>query len=140
MKPLVGAMQAWSWYVSTQEKRASFSRLELIPLSLLRSFVISCFAIVILSILGLAFKNNHEEFVGGIEQPEDGPAVASTIFVAVLVYIVGGPLPAVNSPMFHVCELTNKSSHPGIPSILRPARSFAHAREPTRSDCPINET
>lgn len=63
MKPLVGAMQAWS------------------------CFVISIFAIVILSILGLAFKNNHEEFVGGIEDPEDGPAVASTIFVAVLVYI-----------------------------------------------------
>lgn len=55
-----------------------------------RSFVISCFAIAILSILGLCFKNNHEEFVGGIEDPEDGPAVASTIFVAVLVYIVSG--------------------------------------------------
>lgn len=54
------------------------------------SFVISCFAIVILSILGLAFKNGHEEFVGGIEDPADGPAVASTIFVAVLVYVVSG--------------------------------------------------
>ncbi|CAN8098756.1 unnamed protein product [Discula destructiva] len=63
MKPLVGAMQAWS------------------------CFVISCFAIVILSILGLCFKNNHEEFVGGVEDPADGPAVASTIFVAVLVYV-----------------------------------------------------
>ncbi|KAF3762461.1 hypothetical protein M406DRAFT_323564 [Cryphonectria parasitica EP155] len=63
MKPIVSAVQAWS------------------------CFVISVFAIVILSILGAAFKNNHEEFVGGIEQPEDGPAVANTVFVAVFVYI-----------------------------------------------------
>ncbi|ROW10836.1 hypothetical protein VPNG_05325 [Cytospora leucostoma] len=63
MKPLVGAMQAWS------------------------CFVISIFGIVVLSVLGLAFKNNHEEFVGGIEQPEDGPAVGRTLFTAVLVYL-----------------------------------------------------
>lgn len=50
--------------------------------------MISCFAIVILSILGLAFKNDHEEFVGGMDQPADGQAVASTVFVAVLVYAV----------------------------------------------------
>lgn len=32
--------------------------------------------------------------MGGIEDPEDGPAVASTIFVSVLVYVVSAPSPA----------------------------------------------
>lgn len=37
--------------------------------------------------------------MGGIEDPEDGPAVASTIFVAVLVYIVSIlPTPRASSP------------------------------------------
>ncbi|ROV91312.1 hypothetical protein VSDG_07761 [Cytospora chrysosperma] len=63
MKPLVGAMQAWS------------------------CFVISIFGIIVLSILGLAFKNNHEEFVGGIEDPADGKAVAGTLFTAVWIYV-----------------------------------------------------
>ncbi|KAL1892519.1 hypothetical protein Sste5346_007031 [Sporothrix stenoceras] len=62
MKPLVGAVQAWS------------------------CVVISVFAILILSILGLLFKGNHHEMVGGIDDPENGPEVAATIFVAVLVY------------------------------------------------------
>ncbi|EON97970.1 hypothetical protein UCRPA7_6582 [Phaeoacremonium minimum UCRPA7] len=62
MKPVVGAVQAWS------------------------CVVISVFAIIILSILGLLFKNNHHEVVGGVEDPENGPAVAGTVFVAVLVY------------------------------------------------------
>ena len=52
------------------------------------SVVISVFAIIILSILGLLFKNNHHEVVGGVEDPENGPAVAGTVFVAVLVYAV----------------------------------------------------
>ena len=50
--------------------------------------VISVFAIVILSILGGLYKSNHHEVVGGIEDPEDGPAVAGTIFTAVIVYAV----------------------------------------------------
>ncbi|CAK7220566.1 hypothetical protein SBRCBS47491_004232 [Sporothrix bragantina] len=62
MKPLVGAMQAWS------------------------CVVISVFAIIILSIMGLLFKSNHHEMVGGVEDPENGPEVAATIFIAVLVY------------------------------------------------------
>ncbi|OAA62699.1 hypothetical protein SPI_04239 [Niveomyces insectorum RCEF 264] len=62
MKPFVGAMQAWS------------------------CVVISVFAIVILSILGLLFRGNHHEMVGGIDDPENGPEVAATIFVAVLIY------------------------------------------------------
>ncbi|KUI66212.1 hypothetical protein VM1G_01602 [Cytospora mali] len=87
MKPLVGAMQAWS------------------------CFVISIFAIIILSILGLAFKHNHEEFVGGIEQPEDGPAVAHTIFIAVLVYIV--------SPMENITSPAPDDNNELIPVILQ---------------------
>ncbi|TPX15382.1 uncharacterized protein E0L32_004362 [Thyridium curvatum] len=62
MKPLVGAMQAWS------------------------CVVISVFAIVILSILGILFKNEHHEFVGGEEDPENGGQVAGTIFIAVIIY------------------------------------------------------
>ena len=52
------------------------------------SVVISVFAIVILSGLGLLFRSNHHEFVGGTEDPENGPEVAATIFIAVLIYTV----------------------------------------------------
>ncbi|KAK0618317.1 hypothetical protein B0T17DRAFT_495276 [Bombardia bombarda] len=62
MKPLVGAMQAWS------------------------CFVISIFAIIILSILGVLYRKNHPELVGGEEDPENGPEVAATIFIAVIIY------------------------------------------------------
>jgi ribonuclease kappa len=50
--------------------------------------VISIFAIVILSVLGLVFRSNHHEFVGGDEDPSDGPEVAGTIFTAVTIYAV----------------------------------------------------
>lgn len=66
------------------------------------SFVLSIFAIIILSVLGLVYKNGHEEFVGGIDDPEDGSAVASTIFVAVFVYIVS----RVNHSIHHTPWLT----------------------------------
>ncbi|KAL2122884.1 hypothetical protein VTJ04DRAFT_3339 [Mycothermus thermophilus] len=62
MKPIVSAVQAWS------------------------CFVISAFAIVILGTLGFLFKNNHPELVGGEDDPEDGPAVAATVFTAVFIY------------------------------------------------------
>ncbi|KAK4217694.1 hypothetical protein QBC37DRAFT_369813 [Rhypophila decipiens] len=62
MKPLVGAMQAWS------------------------CFVISVFAIIILSILGILFKGNHPELVGGEEDPKNGEEVAATVFIAVMIY------------------------------------------------------
>ncbi|KAH6650140.1 hypothetical protein F5144DRAFT_597628 [Chaetomium tenue] len=62
MKPVVSAMQAWS------------------------CFVISVFAIVILSVLGFLFRGNHPELVGGEEDPADGPAVAATVFTAVIIY------------------------------------------------------
>ncbi|KAI1076728.1 hypothetical protein F5B20DRAFT_307773 [Whalleya microplaca] len=64
MKPVVGAMQAWS------------------------CVIISVFAIIILSILGGLFRNEHHEFVGGTDDPKDGQAVAGTIFTAVIIYAV----------------------------------------------------
>ncbi|KAK2032559.1 hypothetical protein LX32DRAFT_611594 [Colletotrichum zoysiae] len=63
MKPVVSAMQAW------------------------QCTVISVFAIVILGVLGVLFNQNHPELVGSEEDPKDGSAVASTIFVSVLIYI-----------------------------------------------------
>ncbi|KAL2260751.1 hypothetical protein VTK26DRAFT_5157 [Humicola hyalothermophila] len=63
MKPVVSALQAWS------------------------CFVISIFAIIILSILGVLFKNNHPELVGGDEDPSNGPQVATTVFTAVIIYV-----------------------------------------------------
>ncbi|ORY66331.1 uncharacterized protein BCR38DRAFT_177543 [Pseudomassariella vexata] len=62
MKPVVSAMQAWS------------------------CVVVSAFAIVILSIIGALFKSKHHELAGGTEDPENTDAVASTVFIAVLVY------------------------------------------------------
>ncbi|OIW35155.1 hypothetical protein CONLIGDRAFT_676093 [Coniochaeta ligniaria NRRL 30616] len=62
MKPVVGAMQAWS------------------------CTVISAFAIIILGILGLLFNAEHPEMVGGEEDPANGHQVAVTVFIAVLIY------------------------------------------------------
>lgn len=52
------------------------------------STVISIFAIVILGVLGLLFNAEHHELVGDTKDPKNGPAVAQTIFVTVLVYVV----------------------------------------------------
>jgi len=51
-----------------------------------RSTVISVFAIIILTVLGILFRSGHEEFVGGRDDPTDGKAVSGTIFTAVIVY------------------------------------------------------
>ncbi|PMD51963.1 uncharacterized protein K444DRAFT_602612 [Hyaloscypha bicolor E] len=64
MKPVVGVMQAWS------------------------CIVISVFAIVILSVIGALFKSNHHSMMGSTDDPKDGPAVAATVFSAVIVYVV----------------------------------------------------
>ncbi|KAF5711380.1 hypothetical protein FMUND_9015 [Fusarium mundagurra] len=64
MKPVVSAFNAWS------------------------CTVLSVFAIVILSALAGLYRSNHEEFTGGVDDPEDGKAVSDTIFIAVLVYVV----------------------------------------------------
>jgi len=57
------------------------------------STVISGFAIVILGTLGLLFNAENHEVVGSTGDPADGRAVAQTILVAVLVYIVRLPNP-----------------------------------------------
>ncbi|EAA34798.1 hypothetical protein GE21DRAFT_2582 [Neurospora crassa] len=62
MKPLVGAMQAWS------------------------CTVISAFAMLILGVLCILFNNNHPELVGGTEDPEDGKEVAATAGMAIAIY------------------------------------------------------
>lgn len=49
--------------------------------------VLSAFAIVILGVIGLLFKNEHETMMGSIHDPEDGKAVANTVFASVLVYV-----------------------------------------------------
>ncbi|EKJ75235.1 hypothetical protein NXS19_000696 [Fusarium pseudograminearum] len=63
MKPVVSAFNAWG------------------------CTVLSVFAIVILSALAGLYRSNHEEFTGGVNDPEDGKAVSNTIFTAVLVYV-----------------------------------------------------
>jgi ribonuclease kappa len=52
------------------------------------SIVISVFAIVILSVIGALFKSNHHSMMGSTDDPKDGPAVAATVFSAVIVYVV----------------------------------------------------
>ncbi|KAG0650882.1 Uncharacterized protein D0Z07_2583 [Hyphodiscus hymeniophilus] len=66
MKPVVGVMQAWT------------------------CIVISVFAIVILSVIGALFKSNHHSLMGSTDDPQvsQGPAVAATVFSAVIVYVV----------------------------------------------------
>jgi hypothetical protein len=62
------------------------------------SIVISAFGIVILSTLALLFNAKHEELVGSGKNPpaSQGPVIAQTIGIAVLLYAVrrllGGPL------------------------------------------------
>ncbi|OXV10358.1 hypothetical protein Egran_01881 [Elaphomyces granulatus] len=62
MKPIVSALNAWS------------------------CVVISFFAVIILSILGSLYRSNHHSFTGSEGDPEDGTAVAGSIFTAVIVY------------------------------------------------------
>ncbi|CAL9729794.1 V-type proton ATPase subunit f [Monosporozyma unispora] len=50
--------------------------------------ILSAFGVVILSVIAHLFDINHEGFVGSITQPEDGPAVAHTVSLAALVYLV----------------------------------------------------
>lgn len=57
------------------------------------SIVISVFAIVILSVIGALFKSNHHSMMGSTDDPpvSQGPAVAATVFSAVIVYAVRLP-------------------------------------------------
>ncbi|KAJ5099365.1 hypothetical protein N7532_006366 [Penicillium argentinense] len=62
MKPVVSALNAWS------------------------CVVISLFAIVILSVLGSLFGSNNHAYTGTEGEPEDGAAVAASIYTAVIIY------------------------------------------------------
>lgn len=94
MKPVVGVMQAWSWYVALSFLHRALLRLisgknhRLKLINSLYSIVLSVFAIVILSVIGALFKSNHHSMMGSTDDPKDGPAVATTVFSAVIVYIV----------------------------------------------------
>jgi ribonuclease kappa len=52
----------------------------------------SVFAIVILSVIGALFKTNHHSMMGSTNDPQDGAAVAATVFSAVIVYAVSSPI------------------------------------------------
>jgi len=62
MKPVVSAFNAWS------------------------CVVVSCFAIVILSVLADLFARNHHSVMGQTDAPADGKAVAASLFIAVAIY------------------------------------------------------
>jgi len=62
MKPIVSALNAWS------------------------CLVLSIFAVIILSVIGLLYKSNNHAFTGSVNDPDDGPAVAASIFVTVIIY------------------------------------------------------
>jgi len=62
MKPVVSAFNAWT------------------------CIVVCVFAIVILSVIGSLFQNNHHSMMGSEDDPENGPAVAVSVFGAVAVY------------------------------------------------------
>lgn len=64
VKPVVSAMNAWT------------------------CIVLSVFAIVILSTIGALFKSGSHTMLGGVDDPEDGSAVAGAVFGAVFIYIV----------------------------------------------------
>ncbi|CUM48496.1 uncharacterized protein AC631_02313 [Debaryomyces fabryi] len=49
--------------------------------------VLSAFGVIILSVIGYLFKVGHESMMGSIDDPEDGAAVAGTVFGAVFVYL-----------------------------------------------------
>ena len=51
----------------------------------------SAFAIIILSVVASLYRSGHEEFGGSINDPDDGKAVAGTVFTAVIVYAVKHP-------------------------------------------------
>jgi hypothetical protein len=89
MKPVIGVFHAWSWYVPP------FIRATHLQSSILtaspHSIVMSVFAIVILSVIGILFKTNHHSMMGSKDDPDDGAAVAVTVFSAVIVYAVRPP-------------------------------------------------
>jgi ribonuclease kappa len=82
VKPVVSAMNAWTWYGVASMERSKRKKLTE------NSIVLSVFAIVILSTIGALFKSGSHTMLGGEEDPEDGNAVAGAVFGAVFIYIV----------------------------------------------------
>jgi ribonuclease kappa len=107
------------------------------------STVISVFAIVILSIIGGLYRAGHEEFVGGVEDPDDGKAVSGTIFTAVIVYVVRFAFmwKRTSCRIGDGCtwRRTNNLCVVGFPCVLRPSGHASCTREQERSDCPIGK-
>ncbi|CAI7578125.1 unnamed protein product [Penicillium bialowiezense] len=110
MKPVVSALNAWS------------------------CVIISLFAIVILSVLGSLYGSNSPSFTGSEGEPEDGPAVAASIYTAVIVYVVRQP-PS-RHPMGSSLAPTKESATDsllfclsGFLRLLRPPGIPPHARQ-----------
>ena len=81
MKPVVSAFNAWSWCVPTIPSAFLSNtwprpRADIHPCSV----VVSVFAIIILSALGGLYRNKHEQFTGGTEDPklEDAAGAAES--------------------------------------------------------------
>lgn len=68
--------------------------------------MISCFAIVILSVIGALFKANHHSMTGTLDDPQNPAAVAATVFSAVGVYVV----------RLHLIPLPSRFPSPVLPS------------------------
>ena len=92
------------------------------------STVVSVFAIFILGIVGGLYRSGHEEFVGGREDPDDGKAVSSTIFTAVIVYAVR------IYPFLILADISKLTRWIGLSGILRLPGHASCPREPTRRD------
>lgn len=86
VKPVVSAMNAWT------------------------CIVLSVFAIVILSTIGALFKSGSHTVLGGVEDPEDGSAVAGAVFGAVFIYIVREILPRSYEKMLIICRASSSSA------------------------------
>lgn len=90
--------------------------------------VISAFAILILSVIGSLYRSGHHEFAGGKEDadPKVLGEVASTIFIAVIVYAVRYP------DVAHICvrklELTPKKGF----LVFCGLQGMLHVRESRR--------
>ncbi|KAF3028891.1 hypothetical protein E8E15_008312 [Penicillium rubens] len=85
MKPVVSALNAWSWYAPSSQTVSIESPIALTP-RFSNSVIISVFAIVILSVLGSLYNSNNHAYTGSEGEPKDGPAVAASIYTAVIVY------------------------------------------------------
>ncbi|CAO1618938.1 unnamed protein product [Parajaminaea phylloscopi] len=48
--------------------------------------VLSTFGVLILSVIGYGFAHDWEAFMGSTKDPKDGAAVATTCYVAALIY------------------------------------------------------